>query len=159
MSRRREQPHLPNRVDPLAVTGGPVLPRGCPTPARQGSGGSEYRFVTNHGRIMHQQNVITEKRHSDGLGLLIVSIFATLLGIPKLDGANCAGQWSLFDEPEKKDRDRTDVVDSALRLCELCPALADCADWYDSLPLDERPTGVIAGQFHPFTRRPAREAA
>ena len=88
-----------------------------------------------------------------------VSIYAALLGIPTLDGANCAGQWSLFDEPEKKDRDRTDVVDYALRLCELCPALADCRAWLNGLPLDERPTGVIAGEYHPFIRRPAREAA
>lgn len=88
-----------------------------------------------------------------------VSIVGALLGVPQLAGANCAGQWSLFDEPEKKDPDRTDVVDSALRLCATCPALADCRDWYDGLPLDERPTGVVAGRLRRYAIRPARQAA
>ena len=88
-----------------------------------------------------------------------VSIFATLLGIPKLDGANCAGQWSLFDEPERGDPARRAVVDSALRLCATCPALADCAAWYDRLPVDEKPTGVVAGRLRRYAIRPARQAA
>lgn len=99
------------------------------------------------------------KRHSDGLGLPTVSIFAALLGVPQLAGAACAGQWALMDEPERGDPDRREILDSALRLCATCPALADCADWYDRLPFDERPTGVVAGQFRAFVRRPAREAA
>ena len=119
----------------------------------------QFHFVTKCRRITHPQSVITEKRHSDGLGLPVVSIFAALLGIPQLAGANCAGQWSLFDEPDKRDPDRREIVDSALRLCERCPALAPCAAWYDRLPLDERPTGVVAGRLRRYAIRPRVAAA
>lgn len=116
-------------------------------------------FVTKRRRNTDPQSSITEKRHSDGLGLLTVSIFATLLGIPKLDGANCTGQWSLFDEPERGDPARREVVDSALRLCATCPALAPCGTWFDRLPLDERPTGVVAGRLRRYAIRPRVAAA
>ena len=88
-----------------------------------------------------------------------MDIFGSLLGVPQLPGANCAGQWSLFDEPEKKDPDRAEVIASAIRLCDTCPTSTfnACTDWYESLPFWERPTGVVAGQLRPFIKHPKRK--
>jgi hypothetical protein len=33
-----------------------------------------------------------------------------------------------------------------LRCCQVCPELKPCAAWLASLPLEDRPVGVVAGQ-------------
>jgi hypothetical protein len=40
----------------------------------------------------------------------------------------------------------------------VCPELATCRDWYDNLPKDLRPTGIIAGRHHWTKRNPQDEA-
>jgi WhiB family redox-sensing transcriptional regulator len=87
------------------------------------------------------------------------TIFGALVGAPLLSGANCLGLWSLFDEPDREDPDRREVVASAQRLCETCPALTDCGDWYDSLPPSQRPSGVVAGRLRRSTRYPKKDSA
>lgn len=70
-----------------------------------------------------------------------------LLGsTPHLDGAACLGLWSLFDEPAADDPDARNATESAHKLCATCPALDACAQWFDSLPRNRRPSGVVAGR-------------
>ncbi len=76
----------------------------------------------------------------------MIEIFGALAGVPRLDGANCLGLWSLFDEPEPGDTDGRDANRAAVELCRTCPALDDCRTWLDSLRPKDRPTGVIAGR-------------
>lgn len=78
-------------------------------------------------------------------------LFGALTAIPALPGARCRGRWDLFDPRE--DREDPTVVrdrhEQALGLCRCCPALADCSEWFDSLPRAKRPQGVIAGRVYP----------
>ena len=86
-------------------------------------------------------------------------LFGALSGIPALPGARCIGRWALFDAREERE-DPTVVRDrheQALGLCRLCPALADCTAWFESLPRGKRPQGVIAGRVYPATAQ--KEAA
>jgi hypothetical protein len=41
----------------------------------------------------------------------------------------------------------------ALQICQSCPALQPCRQWFDSLPAPQRPRGVIAGRL--VTKRSA----
>lgn len=72
---------------------------------------------------------------------------AVLAGAPSLPGARCRGRSYLFDEAAKDEPPA--VVEQrhaqALGLCRICPALASCQQWYDSLPAQKRPPGVVAG--------------
>lgn len=83
-----------------------------------------------------------------------------LLGsTPHLDGAACLGLWSLFDEPSTDDPDARYANESARKLCATCPALADCGRWFDSLPRNRRPSGVVAGRLRRVAPpRPRRKA-
>jgi hypothetical protein len=67
----------------------------------------------------------------------IDDLYNALAGIPRLPGALCRGEAELFDD--------FDLPDEALQLCAQCPALTDCARWFDSLRPSQRPHGVIAG--------------
>lgn len=66
---------------------------------------------------------------------------------PELPGAACVGRWDLMDPPEPDE----DPEHQALRLarakalCDNCPALTVCQNWLNSLPLNKRPSGVVAG--------------
>lgn len=66
---------------------------------------------------------------------------------PALPGARCRHRSHLFDEAGKDEP--PGVVEErhaqALGLCRICPALASCSEWFDSLPAPTRPTGVVAG--------------
>nr|WP_220096340.1 WhiB family transcriptional regulator [Mycolicibacterium fortuitum] len=46
------------------------------------------------------------------------------------------------DETPESCRYRTTA---AKALCATCPALSACRSWLESLPAQERPTGVVAG--------------
>ena len=88
-------------------------------------------------------------------------LFGALTAIPALPGARCRGRWDLFDPREDREdkgaaRNRHE---QALGLCRLCPALAGCTAWFDSLPRGKRPQGVIAGRVYPAAARPKEEAA
>jgi hypothetical protein len=78
----------------------------------------------------------------------LVDLLIALAGAPSLPGARCRGRHHMFD-PAGAHEDPT-VVDQrhaqALGLCALCPSLAHCRDWLDSLPERKKPLGVIAGQ-------------
>ena len=66
---------------------------------------------------------------------------------PSLPGAACRGRHWLFDEAAKGED--PDVVvqrhSEAIGLCARCPALGRCTDWFESLPPNRRPLGVVAG--------------
>lgn len=75
-------------------------------------------------------------------------ILRALAGAPALPGARCRGKPHLFDEA-RPDEPETVVSmrhSQALMLCDGCPSLSRCGDWFDSLPPRQRPSGVIAGR-------------
>lgn len=79
----------------------------------------------------------------------LAALFAVLRGVPHLPGAACRGQWELFDLLPGTSPDRDDLAAQALATCRRhCPALADCGQWFDSLPPKHRPVGVIAGRIN-----------
>ena len=82
-------------------------------------------------------------------------LFGALTGIPSLPGARCIGKWDLFDVREERENPTIvrDRHEKALGLCRLCPALADCSEWFGSLPRGKRPQGVIAGRVYPAGAR------
>lgn len=66
---------------------------------------------------------------------------------PDLPGALCRGMFAAFDPPERgePEADVNHRHQVALRMCRTCPALASCRRWFDALPEQQRPPGVIAG--------------
>lgn len=86
-------------------------------------------------------------------------LLAAVGAAPALPGARCRHRSHLFDEAGKDEP--PGVVEErhaqALGLCRICPALASCSEWFDSLPAPKRPTGVVAGIVNKPTkeRRPA----
>ncbi|WP_179964995.1 helix-turn-helix domain-containing protein [Mycolicibacterium sarraceniae] len=62
---------------------------------------------------------------------------------PPLPGARCRDQVDLFDRTAAKDQAASTA---ALALCRACPAREACRAWFDNLPPDQRPIGVVAGQ-------------
>ncbi|OBF52531.1 hypothetical protein [Mycolicibacterium monacense] len=77
-------------------------------------------------------------------------LLTSLAGAPHLPGALCRDRAPLFDPPDVgTDPDTADYTQQvALRLCRDCPALAGCGVWFDTLPVRQRPTGVIAGRIN-----------
>ncbi len=75
-------------------------------------------------------------------------LFAAIGVAPALPGARCRGRHALFDEAGKDES--PEVVQQrhtqALGLCAGCTALASCSAWFDTLPKEKRPLGVIAGK-------------
>jgi hypothetical protein len=78
----------------------------------------------------------------------LTELLLSLAGAPALPGAKCRGRSHLFDDATPGESD--DVVAQrhlqALGLCERCPALFRCQDWFDELTPSQRPEGVVAGQ-------------
>lgn len=72
-------------------------------------------------------------------------LVSSLRGAPHLPGARCRGRPHLFD-PAGVNEDASARHAQALGLCEHCPSMARCSDWFDSLPRQKKPEGVIAGQ-------------
>lgn len=69
------------------------------------------------------------------------SLSGALAGIPELHGARCRGQWDLWDET-----DNPEIIEYTKRQCLSCPALAECAEWFNSLKPSKRPIGTVAGK-------------
>ncbi len=83
----------------------------------------------------------------------VIDLLHELTAGPDLRGAACVAERDVFDMClERGVAGR--VYELAIRICAQCPALAPCADWIDSLPLDERPYGVTAGQIRYRGRTP-----
>jgi len=75
-------------------------------------------------------------------------LLSTMAKVPVLRGARCRGRHELFDppgcdEPAAVAQARTE---QALRICQSCPALQSCSQWFDSLPPKDRPHGVVAAR-------------
>jgi hypothetical protein len=87
----------------------------------------------------------------------LAALLAAVRAAPALPGARCRGRHHLFDEAAPgEDEDTVDQRHAqALQLCAACPALTRCADWFDSLPRSQRPTGVVAGRLN--IARPRRK--
>ena len=84
-----------------------------------------------------------------------------LHGAPALPGAKCVGRARLFDPPAEREP-AADVAfrhRQALALCRVCRALDACGEWFESLPPEERPEGVIAGRVPVFKKRRPRKTA
>lgn len=85
-------------------------------------------------------------------------LLAALRGIPNLHGAACTGLWPAFDaaEPDETAEDTEHRHNTAIRVCNNCPALQPCRQWFDGLRPSQRPAGVIAGLVsEPRSRRKA----
>lgn len=79
------------------------------------------------------------------------ALSAALGGIPVLPGAACKGYSRVFDEPPAPSVDpdpgaTAERIAFALRACQECPALGLCRQWVASLPANQRPPGVVAGE-------------
>lgn len=77
-----------------------------------------------------------------------IPLLASILReLPRLDGGLCRGRHQVFDTPEPGTD--PEIVEyrrhTAVSICKRCPALTACAAWVDSLPLSQRPAGVVAG--------------
>jgi len=53
---------------------------------------------------------------------------------------------NLFDARPPNDPEADNAEAHALALCQRCPSLPRCTDWFDALPPKQRPHGVVAGQ-------------
>lgn len=80
------------------------------------------------------------------LGTLLAAVGVA----PALPGARCRGRHHLFDEQGKNETPEAAAErhTQALGLCRLCPSLAGCTTWFDTLPASRRPKGVVAGQLN-----------
>ena len=82
---------------------------------------------------------------------------AAVRGIPHLPGAACRYRWELFDHPPNSDPDDLDYAHTAaLGICAQCPALASCSQWFESLPEQQRPPGVVAGRVNQSRPTPVK---
>jgi hypothetical protein len=72
-----------------------------------------------------------------------VSFFAAAR-FPSLPLAACRGLHELYDRVVEEGGSAD--VKAALATCEVCPELARCGDWLESLPLRDKPFGVTAGR-------------
>lgn len=85
-------------------------------------------------------------------------------GAPRLDNAACVGLWVTFDPPRPRESRKSlqNRWRTAQALCADCPVLAQCRDWFDGLPEEHRPGGVVAGVVrspYPGRRPKGRSAA
>ena len=91
------------------------------------------------------------------------TLITAIASAPALHGARCRGIGHLFDEAQPGERPTVVAQrhNQALGLCQHCPALDRCREWYESLPRRKRPTGVVAGRVHQPARqgRPRKAAA
>lgn len=79
---------------------------------------------------------------------MLDQLLAALAGAPALPGARCRFKSHLFDEA-RIGEGRDTVAQrhrQAIGLCEHCPSLQRCSDWYAALPRRQRPAGVVAGR-------------
>ncbi|PBA30571.1 hypothetical protein CKJ65_16455 [Mycobacterium intracellulare] len=73
-----------------------------------------------------------------------IGLFDAVGIIPALPGARCRGRSTLFEETECPES-----TEFAINLCRGCPALTACGQWFDALPPNKRPHGVVAGRINP----------
>jgi hypothetical protein len=75
-------------------------------------------------------------------------LLSSLAGQPTFPGCRCKFRHHLFDEaaPGEDPETVSQRHAQALGLCQHCPALTRCHDWYWSLPPSKRPPGVVAGR-------------
>ena len=73
---------------------------------------------------------------------------------PSLSDARCRDEWRLSDSAAKgySTPEYTNARAEALALCEVCPCLTACRGWFDSLPPQKRPLGVVAGMVNKRSR-------
>ena len=72
-----------------------------------------------------------------------VAALLTELGAhtPRLPQAACRNHTDLFDSQQPDD------IAAAKHLCQHhCPELARCTEWFNSLPPNQQPDGVVAGR-------------
>jgi hypothetical protein len=75
------------------------------------------------------------------------SLFAALMGAPRLPSAACIGLWALMDD--------VDRPDDALKICGGCSSLQACHAWASSQPNNSL-HGIVGGRIYEWTQTPSR---
>ncbi len=91
----------------------------------------------------------------------VMSLFGAMASTPLLPGARCRGKHHLFDAaaPGESVETLTQRQFQALGLCERCPSLDRCREWFVGLPASQKPSGVVAGIVNnPTLRKRSRSA-
>lgn len=73
----------------------------------------------------------------------LADLLGVAIAVPRLPDAACRGETWLADLDVRSPRRK---IDDAIEVCLSCRALEGCSSWLDSLPTDQRPAGVVAGQ-------------
>jgi WhiB family redox-sensing transcriptional regulator len=86
-------------------------------------------------------------------------VLSVVAKVPILRGARCRGRHTLFDPPgcDEPDDVAQARTEQALRICQSCPALQKCSQWFESLPPKDRPVGVVANRIS--TRKERKRTA
>jgi Transcription factor WhiB len=79
------------------------------------------------------------------------SLLGAMAGVPRLDGARCAG-----DRTGIWDSDQPDDVEHCRTVCRSCPALASCQEYADDN--EGFLSGVVGGELRVWRARARREA-
>lgn len=79
---------------------------------------------------------------------MVPLLSAILRGTPKLADAACVGRPGLWDPPGQGESlpDAEYRQGIALSICHSCDCRVECGRWIDSLPVSNRPAGVVAGR-------------
>jgi hypothetical protein len=75
----------------------------------------------------------------------MISILTIAINSPDLAGALCKGStfWDLLPANHPHAEQARKI---AMKGCSRCPALRDCRCWLSSLPVADRPVGIVAGR-------------
>lgn len=78
----------------------------------------------------------------------LAELLTDLAAAPRLPGASCRDHAQLYDRTAGNSQatDTREARTAALALCHACPDEQACRAWIDTLPPDQRPIGVVAGQ-------------
>jgi hypothetical protein len=85
----------------------------------------------------------------------VIDLITELTAGPDLHGAACVEHRGVFDDCVRttgRGRIGFRAYERAVQVCAECPVLRDCRIWVLSLPLEERPFGVVAGLIRPAAR-------
>lgn len=87
-----------------------------------------------------------------------MDLLAVFTSAPRLPEAGLSAEFDERAEGERK-AVADARINAAVRVCQQCPELLRCREWFDSLAPGDRPPGVVAGVIHRPPARQQRRAA